>query len=368
MSVKSTQENLISIPNNAELKVIFTILISLLSGILIKLHALSFINSEWYLLRFVPVIVVGSLMSYFIVFELRFNKTIPLLGVTGCVSFLLCLPSKSGAASVTLSLIHIPLVLLSLLALTFLGAEWRSSTKRILFIRYLGEMMIYAAILLLGGIVLTFLTFALFSLVHINIEHWYMSYVVVFGLTASPLVATCLYDAVLKRESRLATIVSTIFAPLILITACIYMFATITQGKSASYDRNFLITINGLMIIVLATIIYSLIGSTSFENRKLSHIVNISLVTVALLINAYSLSAMLFRWAEYGVTPNRVAVIGENILMSAHLIRIFKYYIPHIAQKCSLERLLNAVTGHIPLYSAWSALMAFGLPLIFGFK
>ena len=61
-----------------------------------------------------------------------------------------------------------PLVLLSLLALTFMGSDWHSNRSKVLFVRYLGEVLIYASVILLGGMVLTFLTFALFSLIHIE--------------------------------------------------------------------------------------------------------------------------------------------------------------------------------------------------------
>jgi hypothetical protein len=248
------------------------------------------------------------------------------------------------------------------------GNDWQSNRSKILFVRYLGEVLIYASVILLGGVVLTSLTFALFSLIHINMEKWYLNYVVVFGLVASPVVATYLYDVVLGRESRLATIIANIFSPLVLVTVCAYLLIIIAQGKSPYFDRDFLITINGLLLIVLAITVYSVSGKSSMGNQRLVDAINISLITVTLVIDFYALSAILFRWAEYGVTPNRVSVTGANILIFGHLILILRAYIAHVRKRCSSELLLNTVAKYLPIYTGWSVLMVIGLPLAFGFQ
>lgn len=349
-------------------KKFYVFLISILAGCLVKLHALPFIDADWYLARFVPVIVIGSLITYFLSSEPSQNKTVPILGILVCIIVLLFLPDIKGSASIKMSLIHMPLVLLSLLALTFMGSDWHSNRSKVLFVRYFGEVLIYASVILLGGMVLTFLTFALFSLIHIGMEQWYLNYVVVFGMVASPVVATYLYDVVLGRGSRLATTIANIFSPLVLVTVCVYLLAIIAQGKSPYSDRDFLITINGLLLVVLAITVYSVSGKDSMENRRLIDFVNICLVTVTLVINTYALSAILFRWAEYGVTPNRVSVTGANVLIFGHLIFILRDYMAQIRQQCSSERLLNTVTKYLPLYTGWSILMVIGLPLVFSFE
>ncbi|WP_347985950.1 hypothetical protein [Methylomonas sp. AM2-LC] len=354
--------------DKSETKIFYVILIALFAGTLVKLHGLWFVNEDWYLKRFVSVIVIGSLISYFLSADSTLDKRIPILGVLLCITVLILIPNTKDSQSIIMALLHMPYVMLSLLAFTFMHGNWQSSHAKLLFVRYLGEMLIYASIILLGGIVLTLLTYALFSLIHIRIEEWYMSYVVVYGLVASPVVATYIYDVVLGRESRLATIIANIFSPLVLITVCAYLLVIISQGKSPYSDRDFLITINGLLLIVLAITVYSVAGKNSKDNNsQLLDGINIGLVTVTLLINIYALSAIVFRWAEYGVTPNRLAVAGANVLIFVHLLLILKDYIAHIRQQATSQQLLNTVANYLPLYSAWSALMVIGLPLAFGF-
>jgi len=348
--------------------VLFVTLVAIIAGSLVKLHELPGVDAAWYLPRFVPVIVIGSLIVYFLPQGISSKNRGSLVGVLMGVIILTILPDANGSASVTMSLIHIPFVFLSILALAFMAESWKSSESRISFVRYLGEVVIYASVILLGGMVLTFVTFALFGLIKVDIYEWYIEYVVVFGLVASPVVATYLYDVVLGRESRLATIIANIFAPLFLITVCAYLVAIIVQGKSPYSDRNFLIVINGLLLVVLAITVYSLSGKNVDEKRRHIDVVNICLVVVTLMINIYALSAILFRWAEYGMTPNRVAVTGANILIFGHLILILKEYLSHIRERLSPKRLTDAVACYLPLYSAWSLLMVVILPILFGFE
>lgn len=349
-------------------KLLFVVLVSMLAGVLAKLHLLIHADANWYLPRFVPLIVIGSLIGYFLNTQRQQARTVPIAGLLACVALLWLLPETKGSASVTMSLIHMPLVLLSLLAATFMGGDWRSNQARLLFVRYLGEVLIYAAVILLGGMVLTFLTFALFSLIHVSMENWYMNYVVVSGLIAAPLVATYLYDVALGRESWLATIIANIFSPLVLVTVSAYLVAIVAQGKSPYTDRDFLISINGLLLVVLAITVYSVAGKAAMGRRPLLDAVNICLVAVTLLIDVFALSAILFRWAEYGMTPNRVSVTGANLLIFGHLLLILKDYINHARRQCPPERLLDTVAAYLPLYSGWSVLMAVGLPLAFGFE
>ena len=115
------------------------------------------------------------------------------IGVVTNIAYLIVLPDRADSASITMALIHIPMFSLSLLAMSFMSNNWKTTESRLGFIRYLGEMGIFTVLILLGGIVLTGLTLGLFSAIGFSIEKWYMNYVVVLGLVSSPIVATYIY-------------------------------------------------------------------------------------------------------------------------------------------------------------------------------
>jgi hypothetical protein len=357
--------------NNAGL--LFVIIISLLSVFLVKLPVFFSIPSDWFYPRFLPLIVFGSLIAYFLSgTTTSIDQKQFIIGcVVICVITMMLMPNQQNSASIIMSQLHMPMVLASLLALSYMANEWKSPFALLRYIRYIGEIIIYTTLILLGGIVLTLLTFGLFRLIGISIEEWYMKYVVIWGLVASPLVATYLYDAVLSRESRLATLIANVFAPLFLMTVVVYLLAMPFVQKNPYSDRDFLITFNGLLIIVWGITVFSISGRSLSSASKIKDAVNISLVSITLIINTIALSAILFRLAEYGVTPNRVAVVGANLLIFVHLVFILVEYIKQLktmANSDNSEKLIRAVANYLPVYTAWSVFIVVVLPILFNFK
>lgn len=346
-----------------------TIFLSVFAGSLIKLPAFLPINGNWYYSRFSPLVVLGALSIYFLSRpKAPSAKYVFIIGFAVCLSALMSLPEAPKSASITMALIHMPLVLGSILALIYLGNEWKISESRLGFIRYVGETLILTVLVLCGGVVLVAMTFGLFSLIGVPLGDWYLNYVVVFGVAAAPIVATFLYDSVLGRESRLASIIANVFSPLFLITSAAYLAAIVHQGKTPYSDRDSLVIINGLLLLVWAMTVFSVSGKATSHSRRILDIVNISLISITLVINLAALSAILYRWATYGLTPNRVAVTGANILIFVHLTWILKSYVLHLRSMRSLDQLKDAVAQFLPMYSVWSAFVVFALPALFSYK
>ncbi|RCU52534.1 hypothetical protein DU002_00765 [Corallincola holothuriorum] len=337
-----------------------------------KLPNFTSINEEWFYSRFTALITFAAIAGYFFTLAKQRNELSAitrnvLIGFGCCTLFLWLLPDNSHSASITMSLIHMPLLLISLLALAFMNRAWRSSPARLLFIRYLGELAIYTVLILIGGMILTAVTFALFQLIELSIESWYLEYVVVFGMVASPVVGTYLYDYVLNRESKLASILSNVFSPLFFITISGYLLATLLQGKSPFSDRDFLIVFNGLLLVIWGLTVFSISGMATSMRSHLSDWMNVCLVSVTLVVNSIALSAILFRWAEYGLTVNRIVVTGANLLIFIHLILILVSYVQYIRHKNTTEQLEQTVATYLPAYSLWSIFVVTLLPLLFSF-
>ena len=119
----------------------------------------------------------------------------------------------------------VPLLFLFILSISFIDSDWKNIKDWLTFIRYLGEMVIYVIIILIGGIVLTFITIELFDLIGISIEKWYIEYIVILGLVSTPIVATYLYDIVLRQKSNISNIIDNTFSSLFLITVICYLIA-----------------------------------------------------------------------------------------------------------------------------------------------
>jgi hypothetical protein len=347
---------------------IITILLSLLALIAIKIPEYSMIGSSWFHLRFSSIIVFSTLIAYFCLsskIQLKL-KIGALMSVIVCIVLMSIMPNKEKSDSITMALCYMPMVLLSILGIVFTKNEWYSYNARLRYIRYIGEILIYSSIILFGGMVLTGLTLGLFSLLKIHIQVWYMEYVVVWGLVSCLVVATYLFDIVLKRESKIASVIANVFSPLFLITVIAYLISMFVEQKNPYSDREFLITFNGLLLSVWGIAVFSISGKTD-ESSKVTDIINIALVFTTLVINTIALSAIVFRLTEQGITPNRIAVMGANLLIFMHLALIFIEYIKHFKNKSSTLQLTHVIARYLPAYTVWSIIVVIFLPLAFNY-
>ena len=346
------------------------LLLCLVAILLIKLPLLFPIAESWFYPRFAPFIVIGSLLVYF---TLRQRPALPetriILGAVAAVLVTMALlPDDQTSSTIIMATLHAPLVMWSALGLTFAAANWRDSGARLNYLRYNRELFIYTVLILLGGFVLSGMTIGLFSLLNLDIQQWYFNNVAVAGLVCAPLVASFLYDIVLRRQSRLATLIANVFTPLFLLMITLYLLAMLLQQQSPFTDRNFLILFNGLLLLVLAMTIFSIAGRNTLWPSKLADCVNLGLISVTLLVNVVALSAIIYRLAEWGLSPNRVVVTGANLLVFVHLIVIISAYIKLLRGRCEPEALTGAATGMLPIYGLWSLSVMLGLPLLFQFQ
>lgn len=110
-------------------------------------------------------------------------------------------------------------------------------------------------------------------------------------------------------------------------------------GKNVYNDRNFLLLFNGLLVAVMAIILFSVTELTKNTESKLNLLVLSGLSLLTIILNGIALSAIAFRLNEFGITPNRIAVLGANLLIFVNLL--FVAY--------QLFRMLKGK----PVYSNW---------------
>ena len=342
--------------------------LSLIAGTLAKLpEFISLLNDERFYTRNVAGILAGALIAFFCILRSCPKKTVWTLAALGLGSllYLNLLPDNPRSDTLVLACMHTPFFLWSLLGVAFLGGAWKNRPGRMDFIRYNGELLIYSTIILIGGMVLTGLTFALFSLIHLSIEEWYLRNVVVYGSVAAPIVASLIVERIVRDRFKIAPLLAKIFTPLFLLTTVVYLVAMGVQHKSPFTDRDFLIAFNGLLVVVLGLCVFSISERGAKVSPGIVDFMNMGLVSVTLLIDLVALSAILFRLSSYGFSPNRLAVLGGNLLAFCHLAGILYRYLRFARNKGPFESLENWIAGYIPAYAAWSLFVGIAFPLIF---
>ena len=355
-----------------ELRDIFlVILLSLLAGTVAKLPGFfGTIQEDFFYPRNIAFTFLPMISFYFII-KNKVSKKIILSVVTLFLISLIyinILPDLKSSDTLILSCLHLPFFLWTLVGISFTGDDFRDSSEWMEYLKYNGELLIYIAILLVTGLILTGLTIALFSVIKIDIKNFYLNWIAIYGLAASPIVATYLTRVRSQIARNLAPSIAKIFSPLVLITLIIYLLTIIILRKSPFADRDFLFIFNVMLISVLAIVIFTIAERKAINSKTLSDYMNFLLVLLALIIDLVALSAILFRLTSYGMTPNRIAVLGINILIFINLAGVIINYIRFFKKKSTITSIEMWITKYLPVYSIWVAFVAFGFPFIFSFK
>ncbi|GEK88241.1 protein of unknown function [Alkalibacterium putridalgicola] len=267
--------------------------------------------------------------------------------------------------SIILAYLHLPIFLWVVTGLAFTGNAYNKGRERLTYLKFNGEFAVIYASMAISGMILTGLTMQLFYFAGLDIADFYFRNVVLFGATGLTVVAAYLVIRNLEYGRHIASYLAKIFSPLVLLTLLAYLIMIVSIGENPFMDRDFLLSFNGVLLLVLALTIFTITGSTSDEKRTVSDVVNSALIFLALIIDTVALSAIVFRLTSYGITPNRLAVLGVNVLIWANLIWIGLAYSRFLTNKTGLTPVQNAVTKYLPVYGLWAAIVTFTFPWIF---
>lgn len=347
---------------------IFILIASLIAGIIAKLPALAGIDEEFFYPRNIGFIVFPMLAAYFAWKNKISAGKIAVIVVTiltGAI-FINSLPNVQESDTLILSCIHLLLFLWAIVEFAYVAGKRENIEKRLSFLKYNGDLLVISALIGIAGGILTGITIGLFSLLGINIEEFYYEYVVVFALPAVPILGTYLTQANPHLVGKVSPVIARIFSPLVLVMLVIYLVAMVYSGKDPYNDREFLLIFNVLLIGVMAIIFFSVAGSSETEKSKPEVLILILLSVVTILVNGIALSAILFRISEWGITPNRIAVLGANLLILVNLIMVTGKLLKATSKRENLEGVGNVIARYLPVYIIWAIIVTFTFPLIFG--
>jgi hypothetical protein len=91
------------------------------------------------------------------------------------------------------------------------------------------------------------------------------------------------------------------------------------------------------------------------------------LIVSAVLVDGIALAAISARISEFGLTPNRVAALGENLILLANLVGSAWLYARFLQGHASFAALERWQIAFVPVYCAWAAFVVVGFPPLFGY-
>lgn len=349
---------------------IFVVVASLIAGLLAKIPAIFPISEEFFYPRNIGFIILPLLTAYFAWKNKLPVKKISFISgvIVVCLVYINSLPNTAKSDTLQLACIHLPLLLWVIFGISFAGDELSNYKKRLDFLRFNGDLAVMTALLVLAGILMTGITIGLFELIDFQIEKFYFEYVVAFGLPAVPIVATYLTQTNPQMVNKVSPVIAKIFSPLVLIMLVIYLGTIIFSGKDPYNDREFLLLFNLLLIGVMALIFFSVAESSTKEKSVSDIWVLLLLSIVTIVVNGIALSAISFRISEWGITPNRVAVLGGNVLVLVHLLIVTIMLFKTLTKKAKITEVGRSTVLYLPVYFIWTIVIVFIFPLLFGFK
>jgi hypothetical protein len=213
------------------------------------------------------------------------------------------------------------------------------------------------------------ITMGLFSLIGIDIGEIYFQWILVIELSACPLVATYILDTNPRLVSRVSPIIARIFSPVVLVTLIGYLIGMAWASKDPFNDREFLLLFNLLLIGVLAIVFFSLVELPRSSSGRGALLITLLLSVVTIVVNSIALLAILYRISNWGFTPNRLAVLGANLLFFIHLILIAVQLVRQVRSKeVEFAAIEKTIAVFLPFYAGWALFVAVVVPLIFSFS
>jgi Domain of unknown function (DUF4153) len=272
-----------------------------------------------------------------------------------------------GADTEVLTSIHLPIALWLAVGVAYVGGRWRGSERRMDFIRFTGELFIYYVLIGLGGGVLIGLTFNLFRAIGLDVEPQVQSWIVPCGVAGAAVVATWLVEAKQSVIENMAPVLTRIFAPLFTLVLLAFIVTMVWTGRGIDVEREILIAFDLLLVVVFALLLYSISARDSLAPPGLLDWIQLTLVGAALVVDLLALWAIGTRISDFGFTPNRVAALGENVVLLVNLGGSALLYARFLRGGVAFSRLCEWQTSYLYVFAAWAAVVAFLFPLLFGF-
>ena len=239
------------------------------------------------------------------------------------------------------------------------------------------ETLLTGGIYFGAGALFLGLTHGIFHVMGIKLSQALLQTVAAWGIGAIPILALAsVYDPTAAPVAqnwatglaRILRILTLLILPLALGVLAIYVFYFIPAYFWRPFqEREVLIVYNATIMAILVLLTAIVAGPDEQRSPRQDAILRYAVLTLGiltLLLNAYALVVIASRTFEFGLTPNRYAVFGWNIVT---LLMLAAVVIP--LWKAPSERWVPAFRESIARVSvltvAWALWVLLGLPLSF---
>jgi len=277
-------------------------------------------------------------------------------------------PFRQGSGTELLAALHLPVVLWFAVAYPYTSGAIRSHERRMDFVRFTGEWVVYYALIALGGAVLMGLSAAILEPIRAGLGERVIEWVLPSGAAGAVVVAAWLVEAKQQVVENMAPVLTLVFTPLFAVMLTVAAAAYAVSGVAAGFDRELLGVFDALMVVVLGLVLYALSARDPSRPLGLADHVQLPAVLSALVLDGLVLGAMVARIGELGFTPNRAAALGLNVVLLVNLAGTAWLWVRLLAGRAAFHHLERWQTAYLPVFAVWTAAVVAVLPPLFAFR
>jgi hypothetical protein len=261
------------------------------------------------------------------------NAAVAVVMLAGLTAYVFAVAPRLDTTHLTLMVLHLPLLAWAAVGLTVLG--WRSSAQsRFAFLAKSIETIGTAGVFSIAGGIFVGITYGLFEALGADIPNPLLRLLVAGGAGLIPLFAVAsVYDPAVSPAAqefgqglgKILTVLMRALLALSLVVLVIYILVIPFYFTEPFFQRDVLIIYNVMLFGILGL----LIGVTPLSLDDLAPryqtLLRAGVVTLAalvVLVSLYALAATVYRTAIGSFTPNRVTVLGWNVINIGILIAL----------------------------------------------
>ncbi len=361
---------------SAEREVFVVLALALAAAVAIKVPALFGIRlgdgstDELFYARNASLFVLPLLTIYF-VWKRGPATTPPLwlaLPFAVAAVFANSYPFRLNGDTLVLASLHAPIALWFVVGLAYVRRRWFAGDGRMDFVRFSGELAIYFALMAFGGGVLIAFTVMLFEAIGKKADWFIAGWLVPCGAGGAIIVGAWLVEAKQSVVENMAPVLTRLFTPLFTMLLLAFLGTMAWTGAPLKVEREMLIGFDLLLVLVVGLVLYAASARDPLAPADFFDRLQLLLVVSALAVDGVALASMAARISEFGITPNRVAALGENLILLVNLTWTAWLYARFVLQRGSFAALERWQMAFLPVYPVWAALVVIVFPPLFGYR
>ncbi|HUP40573.1 MAG TPA: permease prefix domain 1-containing protein [Vicinamibacterales bacterium] len=275
---------------------------------------------------------------------------------------------RKGSDTQILSILHLPIALWLAVGFAYVRGRWFDDGGRMNFVRFSGELAIYYVLIALGGGVFTGFTAMMFTSIGMSPEWFIGPWLIPCGAAGAVIIGSWLVEAKQSVIENMAPVLTRLFTPLFTLLLLAFLATLVWTGNPINVERELLIGFDLLLAVVVGLVLYAASARDPQAPPDFFDGLQLLLVASALAVDAVALWAIAARISEFGFTPNRVAALGENIILLVNLAWTAWLYARFVRNRGSFAALERWQIAYLPVYATWAALVVIVFPPLFGFR